>query len=177
MQGFELVVGHGTPMEIAWWQMCIRAVIIFLIGVALVRVAGRRAFGRQSSLDIVLTVLLGSNLSRALTGGSPFAATIAATAVLVQLYWVAIQLAHRSDLVGFFLKGGETVLVREGHQDAAAMRSVGVSHRDLREALRTEKIDRIDKVALATLERSGHISVIPCEGLTGAAFASAAYTV
>ena len=54
MSGFAAVIGHGTPMQIAWWQMCIRAVFVFIFGVIVLRIAGRRAFGRQSARESAL---------------------------------------------------------------------------------------------------------------------------
>ncbi len=164
MNGFEAIIGHGTPIQITWWQMSIRAVIIFLYGVILLRVAGQRAFGRQSALDIVLTVLIGSNLSRAMTGGSPFLPTMAGSAALVLLYYVSIHVTQRSDRVGYLLKGEHQVLVRDGRPDPAAMRQVGVSQIDLHETLRSEGVDSLSDVKLATLERSGHISVVKRKG-------------
>jgi uncharacterized membrane protein YcaP (DUF421 family) len=164
MNGFEAVIGHGTSMQITWWQMSIRAVIIFAYGVILLRLAGQRAFGRQSALDIVLTVLIGSNLSRAMTGGSPFLPTIAGSAALVLLYYASIHLTQRSNLVGFLLKGEHKYLVRDGSADPSAMRQVGISDRDLREAMRTEGVEELSDVKLAALERSGHISVVKRKG-------------
>jgi uncharacterized membrane protein YcaP (DUF421 family) len=164
MNGFDAVIGHGTSMEIAWWQMSIRAVIIFAYGVILLRLAGQRAFGRQSALDIVLTVLIGSNLSRAMTGGSPFLPTMAGSAALVLLYYASIHFTQRFDLVGFLLKGEHRYLVRDGSADPATMRQVGISDRDLHEAMRTEGVEELSDVKLATLERSGHVSVVKRKG-------------
>ena len=164
MNGFEAVIGHGTPMEITWWQMAIRAVIIFLYGVILLRVAGQRAFGQQSALDIILTVLIGSNLSRAMTGGAPFLPTMAASATLTLLYYAIIHLTQRSDLAGLVLKGERTTLVRDGIADPAMMRRAGISDRDLRESMRLEGVEELSDVKLATLERGGHVSVVKRKG-------------
>ncbi len=163
MSGFAAIIGHGSPMQIAWWQMCVRALIIFVFGIALLRLAGRRAFGRQSAIDILLTVLIGSNLSRAATGGSPFLATLAGSAALMLLYWFSIQLTQRYHWLGVVMKGAHTVLVRDGHADPAAMRRVGVSDLDLSEAIRSQNVAALRDVKLAALERSGHISVIKRE--------------
>ena len=149
---------HGA---VNWWQMSIRGVIIFIYGIALLRIAGRRAFGQQSSLDIMLSVLIGSNLSRAATAGAPFFPTMAGTAALVALYWISIQLAQRWDFFGTVLKGGRTVLIRDGRTDPKAMRQTGVSHLDLHEAIRTSRLEHVEQVQLASLERGGQISIVP----------------
>jgi uncharacterized membrane protein YcaP (DUF421 family) len=147
--------------EITWWQMTVRGLLTFAYGLALVRVGGLRAFGLQSSLDIVLSILIGSNLSRALTQGSPYFPTLAATAGIVIAYWAAIHLAQRSDFVGLVLKGRSTVIARNGEADARVMRRRGVSHLDLAEAIRRAHLADLDGVALAILERNGQISVVP----------------
>lgn len=81
----------------------------------------------------MLSVLIGSNLSRALTQGSPYLPTLAATAGIVLVYWVSIQLAQRSDRVGLVLKGRYTVVARGGQVDTDVMRRRGISHLDLDE--------------------------------------------
>jgi uncharacterized membrane protein YcaP (DUF421 family) len=164
MSGFHAVIGQGTQMHITWWQMCVRALIIFIYGVILLRLIGRRAFGRQSALDIVLSVLIGSNLSRAMTGGSPFLPTMAGSAALLLLYFLAIHLTQRSDLAGWLLKGQPVTIMRDGKPDERAMRAVAVSHLDLEEAVRSEGAASLKEVERATLERSGRISVVKRKG-------------
>lgn len=65
------------------WQNSVRAVVAFVIGLVFVRLAGKRVFGKWGALEILLAVMIGSNLSRAITGGAPLAPALAATAVLV----------------------------------------------------------------------------------------------
>ena len=67
--------------------------MIFVFGLALVRLAGRRVFGKWAALDIVVSIIIGSNLSRALTGNAPLWGTLAGTALLMALHWL---LAKRS---------------------------------------------------------------------------------
>lgn len=160
MSGLDAVIGHGAAMQISWWQDCIRAVIIFAYGIVLIRLFGRRAFGHHTPLDIMLSVLIGSNLSRAMTGGAPFLQTMAGTAAMLLLYYCAIHLTQRSDLAGWVLKGKPVALVRDRVADRRAMRRTGVSHLDLEEAMRSEGIGSAQDIGLATLERSGKISVV-----------------
>ena len=48
-----------SARDILWWQESIRAVIIFGIGLVLLRFFGRRAFGRQTPLDILMAIWSG----------------------------------------------------------------------------------------------------------------------
>jgi len=55
----------GGPLSAL--QECVRTVLVFAYGLLLVRLAGRRIFGKWSALDIIVSIMVGSNLSRALT--------------------------------------------------------------------------------------------------------------
>ena len=78
METLHALIGSQGD-DITWWQMSLRAALIFLLGMLMVRFAATRAFGKWSALDIILAVVVGSNLSRAMTGSAPFLPTIVAT--------------------------------------------------------------------------------------------------
>jgi uncharacterized membrane protein YcaP (DUF421 family) len=59
----------GETENVLWWQMCIRAVLILIFGLVLIRIFGRRAFSKQNPLDIVVAIVVGSNLSARLQRG------------------------------------------------------------------------------------------------------------
>ena len=147
--------GSATP-----GQLCARAVIILLVGIAYVRVAGRRTFSQASPLDIVVAVIVGSNLSRAMTGKAPFWAGLAATLLLVVLHRVLAMAAMRWSWLADFVKGSPAILVRDGALDREAMRRHAISEADLLESLRQEQVDDPKAVRRATLENSGRISVV-----------------
>ncbi|GAA0600063.1 DUF421 domain-containing protein [Caenispirillum bisanense] len=146
---------------ITWWQMSLRAMLLFLWGLVLVRIGGRRAFGRNSAFDIVLAVVIGSSISRAITAGAPFFPTIVAMTVLVGLHAVLTHLSFRWRLVGALVKGRDTRLVRDGALDWEAMRRTGITERDLREAAHRRGLAGVDDIRDAYIERSGDVTVIP----------------
>ncbi len=65
----EAILGSGHA--VGPWQECARAILIFLYGLVLLRLSGRRTFAQWSALDVVLSIIIGSSLSRALTGSAP----------------------------------------------------------------------------------------------------------
>jgi uncharacterized membrane protein YcaP (DUF421 family) len=80
----DLIGSEGA--SITWYQMSVRGTLIFAIGLLFVRIAGKRLFGKWGALDTVVAVIIGSNLSRAMTGSAPFFPTICVTAVLLFLH-------------------------------------------------------------------------------------------
>lgn len=159
LEKFYYLIGHGTE-PVSWWQMCIRTTIIFSWALVLYRVVPRRAFGSSATVDIVLVVIMGSTLSRALTGSAPLLPVIAATALLALLYSITILTASRIDLVGRILKGRSILLIKDGEIDRDALRLAHLGEGDLRESLRQQGTVDLDKVAEAHLERNGEISII-----------------
>ncbi len=154
------LIGNGSN-SIVWWQMTIRAAIIFIYLLVLLRVGRRRAFGRWTPFDTVLAILLGSTLSRGLTGNAPFVPTLAAGALLVLLHGVLTQLSFQWASFAALVKGRPVKLMEHGRLLHRNLRSSGVSEGDLKEQLRSEmKTDDLKKVEDAYLERGGTISFI-----------------
>jgi uncharacterized membrane protein YcaP (DUF421 family) len=144
-------------------QLCARAIILFAFGIACIRIAGRRTFSNATPLDIIVAIIVGSNLSRAMTGKAPFLAGLAATLLLVLLHRLLAMATLRWGLLARWVKGGPVVLVRDGVQDTQMMRRHGISDEDLREGLRMEQIEAPGDARLVTLEGGGKISCIPAK--------------
>ena len=141
-------------------QLCARAVILLAFGVLCIRIAGRRTFSQASPLDIVVAVVVGSNISRAMTGKAPFWAALAATLVLVVLHRLLARATLHWSVLADWLKCRPVTLVQNGVCDHAAMAKHGVSHADLLSGLRMQQVETVQEVKLATLEGGGKISVL-----------------
>lgn len=156
----------GADPHLSIAHESVRAVLIFAYGSLLVRFTGRRAFARWSALDIVVSIVVGSNLSRALTGGAPLAGTLVATTVLMVLHWVLAQGVARSPLLSRWLEGQAVGLAAHGRIDDRLRTRHGVSQADMDEAVRQHGLATMDMAERVTLEPSGTITVI---GRTGPA--------
>ena len=162
MDALHRIIGEeGT--DITWRQMSARAVVIFFYGVFLVRLAGRRVFGQWAPLDIVVSLIIGSNLSRALTGTVPLVQTLVASTVLVILHAAVSWLLVRVPALSPVVKGRAVRLVREGQVDHHAIRRNGLGQHDLEEALRTGGAEGPEGVRGAWLERNGKVSVLKAD--------------
>jgi len=142
------------------WQICFRALVVFVFGILCLRIAGRRTFSQATPLDIFIAIVVGSNLSRIMTGKASFFGGLAATLVLVVLHRVLAMATLHWNVIAKLLKGSPVPLVRDGAIDHDAMDRHGIGMADLEEGLRLEQVRRCEEVELATLESSGKISVI-----------------
>ena len=160
MQDLADTIFGSAPVDVGPLQMSARATVLLAYGVAVVRIFGPRIFGRWSPLDVVLSVLIGSNLSRALTANAPLLPTLVATTVLIGIYWGLVRLSLNAGWVSWLVKGREVVLIRDGKVDWDEMRRQGFGPRDLDEALHGEGHDSPERIRRAWLERNGNINIL-----------------
>jgi uncharacterized membrane protein YcaP (DUF421 family) len=149
----------GSGSDLSALQMSLRTVAVFSMTLGFIRIAGRSSFGQHRPFDACTTVLLGSVLSRAVVGASPFWPTMCAGAVivvmhraiaLVSLYWPSFEVA---------VAGRERELVRRGRTVRDQMRKGLVTQRDLDEAVRKKVGAAGAPLERAVLERDGVITV------------------
>ena len=155
----------GVGSELSAAQECARAVLILLFAVIAVRVAGRRLFGRWAAIDIIVSVIAGSNLSRALTGSAPLWGTLLATAILIGLHWLAGMAIARWPRASHILEGKPIVLGADGSSSDRPRWRHAVSRADLDEAARLAGVESIEGSQKITLEPSGTISVLAAKTL------------
>ena len=150
----------GPDGHISAAQECARAALVLFYGLLLVRFAGRRVFGRWAAIDIVVSIVVGSNLSRALTGNAPLWGTLVASTLLMFLHWMLAQAAAHWPLVSRLVEGRARELGRDGRITHRKDLRVAISDADLAEALRQAGVERAEDTRLVMLEPSGKISVL-----------------
>ena len=145
-----------------WWQFVLRAVLIYVLVMVLVRVSGKRAVGQFTPFDLVLVILLGNAVQNGINGGdvSLTGAAIMASTLIALNYLVAL-LTARFRSIEKIVEGEPVILARNGHVFRQVLRRELISKHDFDEALRMNSIDDIADIELALLETNGRISVVP----------------
>jgi uncharacterized membrane protein YcaP (DUF421 family) len=162
---FLMLLGQdGKATELTLLQTSLRGFIIFIIGLALVRIGDRRSLAEKTAFDAIFIVLIGSMLSRAINGAAPFFTTIGAGIALMIIHRAFAFGACKSHWFGKLIKGQPVTLVRNGEIDWRRMKHSLVSKHDFEEDLRLDaKTEDVSTIQLARLERSGDISFIKRE--------------
>lgn len=160
-EDFSNILGLGTEAPGAW-QMAVRALTIYVTAITLVRLGEKRFMGKNTAFDMILGIILGSVLSRAITGNSPFFPTIVAAAMLVGLHWMFSHASYHSHWFGRLIKGSNRLLIQDGEVLWENMRKSHITEHDLMSTLYTTgRVTRPGDVKTARLERNGNISVVP----------------
>lgn len=159
METLEVFIGSDAD-TILWWQVMIRAAIVFFLSLIMVRFGGKRIFGKHTAFDIVLGIVLGSILGRTITGNAPFLTSIVAAFTLVFLHWLIAFTSMKWDFFGVLVKGHFQILIKDGEIQWDNMKKNNISERDLHEAIRMEGNGaKVDDIETAYYERSGDISI------------------
>jgi uncharacterized membrane protein YcaP (DUF421 family) len=150
------------PGELSAVEMTLRTVVVYLFTLAIVRLGSKRLLAKATAFDVIVAIMLGSIMSRAINGSGSFFPTLLAGTALLTLHWFFAVLAFHTDWLGSLIKGQRVLLIRDGHVEYEGMRRGSISTKDLEQALR-EQTGQADpaRVERAYLERSGKISVVP----------------
>lgn len=152
--------GDAPGQDLAMHQVAARCALVYVLGLLLVRIGKSRMIGRATPLDVVVAFMLGSLLSRGITGDASLSGTIAASLTLILAHWLLTYAAMRSHWFGRIFKGNAHRIVLNGQMLQQEMRRSHISEHDLIASLRLEGVSDISQVAEAWKERSGEISVI-----------------
>jgi uncharacterized membrane protein YcaP (DUF421 family) len=159
MTWINIVFGKGEDLTI--FQMCMRALVIYIIAIVYVRLSGKRAFGRISTFDNIIVITLGAMLSRAIVGISPFVHVLASTLVLVMFHRFISWITQKNHTLGKLVKGEPDSLYKEGELNEKNLDRNFISRNDLMEGIRLKanqnKFDKVDEVFI---ERNGEFSVV-----------------
>ena len=149
-------------MSMPWWEFIVRAVIVYIVLLGMIRLSGKRTMGQFTPFDVLLIVLLGNAVQNALLGGDEsLGGGLLLAAVLIGLNWVTGWLSARHRGAEKLIEGVPVMLARNGELFEQVLRKELVSRNDFDEALRQNGQLRLEDVDIAILETDGRISVVP----------------
>jgi uncharacterized membrane protein YcaP (DUF421 family) len=151
----------GTPPSITLPQVLARTALIFFYVLILLRIGGPRLFAKFSPIDMIGSVVIGSSLSRAMTGTTDLWGALVATALFVALRWLFNHAAATSESVSRLLEGKPVPLGENGQIRSEMLRARGISNIDFGSAVRDAGLSDAGEVQHATLEPNGRITIWP----------------
>lgn len=157
--GIHALIGVGKDLSAI--NMALRAVILFIYTLILLRIAGRRSFGMHQPFDNLVVILLGAVLSRAVVGASPMIPTLVSGFVLALLHRLFGTLCIFFPRFGKWAKGRDLVLYKDQKMISKNLIRCQVSEKDIQEAIRmASHRDSFEEIDSIYMERSGQITII-----------------
>jgi uncharacterized membrane protein YcaP (DUF421 family) len=152
-------------MSVPWWELIVRALIVYCFLLLLIRLSGKKHVGELAPFDLLLLLILSESVQNAMnpgdesvTGGLVIAAT------LIGINHFVGYLSFRSKKIERIVEGTPKVLVYNGKVDQKIMNQEQVTQHELETAMRHEGVSSLKKVKFAVLESDGAISIIKKSG-------------
>jgi uncharacterized membrane protein YcaP (DUF421 family) len=134
-------------------------IIIFISGYVLLRVTGKKAVSEMNTFDLLYIFVLTNIISSPVEEESVGKALIYAV-IIVILYKIFIRLSLHNKL-RWILYESPTVLIRNGDINRKGLKKVRMPMNELLSHLRVKGYPDTQHIAMATMEETGSISVIP----------------
>jgi uncharacterized membrane protein YcaP (DUF421 family) len=149
--------GQETLTSIDW---ILRAIIAFFFLLTVAKLLGQRAISQLRLLDFVIVIVIGNIIAHPLSDEKlGLKGSIITTLVLVILYLCGIFSILKFPSLRKFINNSPITIVRNGEILYKGLKKARISIDVLLEELREEKVEDVKKVALATWEPNGKISV------------------
>lgn len=151
-------------LETPWYELVIRASVVFLFLFIVCRVWGRKHLGQLSPFDFILLLIISECFQSALQGEEKsISGGMIALVTLVGLNTILSRTTYFSKTMEKIIDGKPKVLIKDGVVDDEMRKKEVLSYQDLHTALRMEGVLEIAEVKQATIEPNGRISVVKFE--------------
>jgi len=147
-------------LAIPWWEFIVRALLVYVFLVVLLRITGRRQVGQLAPFDLVLLLVLSNAVQNSMNGGdNSVLGGVLSAVTLVGVNWVIGYLSFRSKRLARVIEGRPQVLIHNGHVYRDVMDRERLTQSELDAALRQSGCASVEDVHFAVLENNGQISV------------------
>src|SRR5207253_10763928 len=155
------VLPMWTP-SLGWWEILLRAVVVYIFLLVLLRITGKRQVGQLAPFDLVLLLVLSNAVQNSMNGGdNSLTGGLVTAATLIALNWTMGWATYRSKRLEALIEGRPELLIHNGQLNETIMARAQITHHELLAALRRSGCAGVAEVHVAVLENNGAISVVP----------------
>ena len=146
----------GVP----WWQLVLRAVIVYVVLFVLIRLSGKHTLGELSIFDLIVVIVLGSAVRTSLIGGDKsLQGGLMVVAVLLLLDWISTWLSSHFRHGDRVLQGRPVLLARDGALFEDVLKRCNIPRSNFDSSMRKHGCTEIGMVGQAILEPNGSITI------------------
>jgi uncharacterized membrane protein YcaP (DUF421 family) len=151
------LVHLGLP----WWDKAIRTLVVYLVILALLRIAGKRTLAQLNAFDLVVLLLLSNVVQNAIIGNeTSLPGGLLGAAILLSANYVLVRLTFRHRWLNRLLQGTATTLYEDGDVEERRLRHELMTREELVAALRRQGMELSD-VERVSLEPEGTFNASP----------------
>lgn len=147
-------------LGVPWWELCIRAAIVYFALLILIRLSGKHTLGELSIFDLIVVIVLGSAVRTSLVGNDKsLPGGLIVVAVLLLLDYASTWIASHSARGDRVLEGRPVLLARDGVLFDEVLKRCNVPRSNFVTVMRKHGCTGIEMVEEAILEPSGSITI------------------
>ncbi|NNU44802.1 DUF421 domain-containing protein [Ramlibacter montanisoli] len=147
-------------LQAPWWEFVVRATVVYLVLLGMVRLSGKRTVGQFTPFDLIVVMLLSEAVSGSLSGqDESLQGGLIVAATLVVLDVVIALLTSRSKKMDAVLQGNPVLIGRDGVIYDDVLKRQRVPRSDVEKALRGADC-ALEDMRMAILEADGNINVM-----------------
>lgn len=147
-------------LSLPWWEFVLRAVLVYVFLLFILRVTGKRQTGQLAPFDLILLLILSNAVQNAMNGGdNTVIGGLISASTLIAIHYVVAYATFKSKTLEALIEGSPRIVIHNGVADEKVMRSEFLTHHELAAALRAEGCTEVSHVRLAMLENNGQITV------------------
>jgi len=148
--------------SVTWWELIVRAGIVYVFLLVLLRVTGKRQIGQLSPFDLVLLLVLSNAVQNAMNGGenSVLGGLISAGTLITVNYAIGWA-TYKNKKIEALVEGRPEILIHNGKLFTQVMDKQRLTHHELDSALRAAGCSCVEEVHFAILENDGKVTVQP----------------
>ena len=148
-------------LAVPWWELVLRATLVYVFLLALIRLTGKRQIGQLSPFDLVLLLVLSNAVQNSMNAGdNSLIGGLLSAFTLIALNSIVAGLTYRSKRLEALVEGRPQVIIHNGKLYEKTMTDARLTHHELNAALRRAGCLTVNDVHCAVLENNGAISVV-----------------
>ncbi|MCE5199740.1 MAG: YetF domain-containing protein [Armatimonadota bacterium] len=154
-------------MSFPFWQFIIRAAVVYIAVLVLLRLGGKRQVGQMGVGEFVAILLISNAVQNSMNGGdNSILGGLILAAVIIALSILIEYTTYKSKRWENIVQGRPRLLIHHGEILYRNLEKERLSVRELKTVLRRQGIHDVSEVHEAILESDGFVSVTKNSDLT-----------
>jgi len=143
-------------MELPLLEKILRPIIVYVFLVIFLRLFGKRELAQLNPFDLVVLLSLSNTVQNAIIGNdNSITGGLIGAFSLLAINWLLVRVLFRLPKINKALEGSETVLVRRGVVDQAALQQETLTELELLSVIHKQGLNDFSEVEKCVLEPNG----------------------
>ena len=147
-------------MELTLTSILVRVSVMYIVALALIRLSGKQSIGELSTMDFIVTTILGDAFDTVIYGEVPILNGVVYFTTIVLVHMLSSFLASRNELFFRLTNSPPTLVIHNGMVQGDGLQVERFRPETVASEMRLKGEDQLREVKEAWLEIDGRLSVV-----------------